>query len=173
MEQVYIEITIWKFLSDKIGNAYAVAGIMGNLFAESGLKPDILQHSYKKKLDATDESYTASVDDGSYQRFACDKAGYGLAQWAFGCRKEALLNYAHEKGCSISDLDMQLEYLWIELSGDFASSLRKLIKCSSVREASDIILMEFERPADQSEEVQIKRASYGESYYEKYIDKET
>ena len=164
-----IERTVWDYLSTNIDNPFAVAGIMGNLYAESELKSNVLQHTYKKPLNATDESYTASVDDGSYQRFDCDSAGYGLAQWTLGIRKKGLLEYARSKGCSISDLNMQLEYLWIELSTDYSNSLKKLIVSASVREASDIILTEFERPADQSEAVQVKRASFGEGYYHKFV----
>ena len=37
------EKTIWNFLTGKGLNAYAVAGIMGNLYAESGLMPNNLR----------------------------------------------------------------------------------------------------------------------------------
>ena len=33
------EEKIWNYLYSKLGNAYGVAGIMGNINAESGLKP--------------------------------------------------------------------------------------------------------------------------------------
>lgn len=50
------------------------AGLMGNLFAESGLSPKNLQNTYEKKLGFTDDSYTAAVDSGSYQNFVRDSA---------------------------------------------------------------------------------------------------
>lgn len=37
-----------------------------------------------------------------------------------------------------------------------------------MRAASDAVLLGFEKPADQSEAVQKKRAEYGEAYYKKY-----
>ena len=40
-----------------------------------------------------------------------------------------------------------------------------------IAKASDAVLLKFERPANQSEEVQEKRASYGMKYYEKYAVK--
>lgn len=43
-----------------------------------------------------------------------------------------------------------------------------LTTASSVREASDIVLKKYEAPADQSEAVQVKRAGYGQAYYDKY-----
>lgn len=73
------ENTIWNYLIDKIGNPYGVAGLMGNLYVESGLRPDNLQNTYEKKLGMTDAQYTAAVDDGSYTNFVHDSAGYGLA----------------------------------------------------------------------------------------------
>ena len=39
---------------------------------------------------------------------------------------------------------------------------------TSVREASDVVLTKYEKPADQGESVQKKRASYGQKYYDKY-----
>jgi hypothetical protein len=70
---------------------------MGNLYAESGLKPNNLQNSYEKTLGFTDVTYTEAVDKGIYNNFIHDKAGYGLAQWTWWSRKEALLNYAKQK----------------------------------------------------------------------------
>ena len=45
-----------------------------------------------------------------------------------------------------------------------------LINATTVREASDAVLLKFERPADQSEKVCACRAGYGQKYYDKYKD---
>jgi hypothetical protein len=84
---------------------------MGNLYAESALTPTNLQNSYNKKLNLTDNEYTAAVDSGKYKNFVKDSAGYGLAQWTYWSRKENLLKYANSKGKSIGDINMQLEFL--------------------------------------------------------------
>ena len=76
---------IWNFLKSKGLSSCGAAGLMGNLYAESGLNPQNLQNSYEKKLGHTDASYTAAVDNGSYGNFARDGAGYGLAQWTYLC----------------------------------------------------------------------------------------
>jgi len=107
------EEVIWDFLFGKGLNAYSVAGIMGNLYAESALKPNNLQNSYEKSLGFTDTTYTAAVDNGSYTNFAKDGAGYGLVQWTFHTRKQALLDFARAAGTSIGDLSMQLGFLWL------------------------------------------------------------
>ena len=147
-------------------NPAALCGLMGNIFAESGLIPNNLQNSFEDKLGMNDDAYTQAVDDGSYDNFVHDSAGYGLAQWTYYSRKEGLLNFAKEKGVSIGDMYMQMDYLWQELQNTI--DIAKLNACSTVREASDIILHEFERPANQSEEVEIRRAGYGQEFYNKY-----
>lgn len=158
----------WNFLKGKIKNDFGVSGLMGELFAESGLNPQNLQNSYEKKLGFTDATYTAAVDSGSYANFVHDSAGYGVAQWTFWSRKEALLNYVRALGASIGDLEAQLGFLYKELSESYPSVLAALKTATSVRAASDKVLTDFERPADQSEAVKIKRASYGQTYYDKY-----
>jgi hypothetical protein len=88
------DVTIWEFFTSKGLNAFAAAGLMGNLYAESGLVPSNLQNSYEKKLGYTDATYTAAVDSGKYTNFVRDSAGYGLAQWTYWSRKQALLDFA-------------------------------------------------------------------------------
>ena len=165
------EKTIWDYLMGKIGNAMGAAGLMGNLYAESGLKSNNLQNSYNKKLNITDEEYTSLVDGGNYPDFIADKAGYGLAQWTFWSRKQALLDFAKDRGVSIADLNMQLDFMWKKLNDSHPAVLVVLKEAQSVREASDAVLLWYEKPADQSETVQAKRAGYGQGYYDKYTGK--
>ncbi len=144
--------------------------MMGNLFAESALSPINLQNTYEKKLGYSDSAYTTAVDNGTYTNFVKDSAGYGLAQWTFWSRKQNLLNYAKSKGVSIGDLNMQLEFLMQELNAGYKSLLNILKTTNSVLEASNGVLLQFERPADQSSAVQQKRASYGQNYYNQFAN---
>lgn len=162
------EEKIWNYLTAAGLTASGAAGLMGNLYAESGLLPNNVQNCYEKKLGVTDASYTAAVDSGAYQFFATDQAGYGLAQWTYCSRKAELLDYAQSCRRSIGDLEMQLDFLMKELREDFKKILSVLTTTASVKEASDIVLMEFERPADRSASVKNKRAGYGQMYYAKY-----
>lgn len=166
------EEKIWKFLKSKGFTDFGVSGLMGNLYAESGLSPINLQNSYEKKLNFTDQSYTQAVDNGSYTNFVKDAAGYGLAQWTYWSRKQNLLNYARSIGKSIGDLDMQLEFLCKELSG-YSAVWKTLQSATSVFEASNAVLLQYERPANQSEAVQNKRASYGQAYYDEFAQSTT
>lgn len=161
------EKTIWDFLKNKGLNDYAAAGIMANLFAESGLNANNLQNSYNTKFGMTDAEYTAAVDNGSYSNFAKDSAGYGLAQWTYYTRKQALLDFAKAAGASIGNLNMQLSFLWQEMQG-YKTVITELKAAASVMAASNAVLLGYEKPADQSAAAQKKRASYGIAYYNKY-----
>lgn len=164
------EKTVWDFFKGKGLNDCAVAGLMGNLYAESGLRSDNLQNSYQTKLGFTDAAYTAAVDSGTYSNFVKDSAGYGLAQWTYWSRKEKLLEYAKAAGKSIGDLVMQLGFLWKEIQG-YKSVVKALKAATSVKEASDAVLTGYEKPADQSDKAKTKRASYGQKYFDKYAAK--
>ena len=144
--------------------------IDGNLYAESGLNPQNLQNSYEKKLGHTDASYTAAVDNGSYGNFARDGAGYGLAQWTYHTRKAALLEYAKAVRKSIGDLETQLGFLMKELTEGYKATLSVLKSAQTVIAASNAVLTQFERPADQSDTVKTKRAGYGQKYYNQYAE---
>lgn len=161
---------IWNFLKAKGLNEFGIAGLMGNLKAESGLKPTNLQNNSEKKLGLTDEEYTLCVDEGIYENFSKDAAGYGLAQWTYSSRKEALKMYADSKGASIGNLEMQLEFLWQELTTKYKGVLSVLKNAKSIQEASDIVLTQFERPADQGVSVKAKRAEYALEYYWKHTE---
>lgn len=159
---------IWGRLISAGLTPEGAAGLLGNLQAESGLNPRNLQNSFEKKLGFTDESYTAAVDSGSYAGFVHDGAGYGLAQWTYSSRKAALLAYAKARGRPVGDLDTQVGYLLQELQSLFPAVLRLLRATDSVREASDCVLLQFERPANQSADNCARRAALGQEFYDKF-----
>ena len=164
------EKTIWNFLMVHIDNEYGVAGLMGNLYAESALRSNNLQQSYETKLGYNDTTYTTAVDNGSYDNFVKDAAGYGLAQWTYWSRKQAMLEFHQSKKKSIGDLQTQLEFLVKELSESYKVVWSDLKNATSILAASNSVLLKFERPANQGESVQKKRAEYGQKYYDKYAD---
>ena len=48
------EKIIWDYFKNKGFSDCGIAGLMGNLYAESGLIPTNLQNSYEKKLGMND-----------------------------------------------------------------------------------------------------------------------
>lgn len=159
---------IWDFLFKQGLQAPAVFGIMGNMQQESAFIPNNLQDSYEKRLGFNNETYTAAVDSGAYKNFGGDKAGYGLCQWTSDGRKAGLLELTRARGVSVGDFWTQLDYLMQELNGPYSGALRGIKAATTIRQASDIILTQFEKPADQSESAKRFRASLGEQLYEEY-----
>lgn len=166
------EKRIWDYLINSGMTPCGAAGLMGNLYAESALNPINLQNTFNKKFDMTDTEYTTAVDNNSYTNFENDGAGYGLAQWTYHTRKKGLLDHAKSLGVSIGDLDMQLEYLVMELKKSYASVYKKLTTTQDLSEASDMILTKYECPANQSDAVKALRLSYAQKYYDKFAPKE-
>ena len=165
------EAEIFAFFKGQGMTDAGVSGLMGNLYAESGLKSTNLQNSFEKALGMDDLTYTAAVDSSIYTNFVNDKAGYGLAQWTYWSRKQALLEFAILNQTSIGDCQMQCEFLMRELTEKYPSILAVLKSTTNVKQASDAVLLQYEKPKDQSITAQEKRASYGQTIYDKYVGK--
>lgn len=174
----------WNYLMDKIGNSYGVAGLMGNLKAESRIIFNRVEALCLKRLrengkNYTDAIYTAAIDDGSITRaeflnpLPNRQYGYGLCQWTSPGRKAGLYDLCKKRKVSIANEQAQLDFLVSELSQTYKTVLSTLKTAKTIRSASDIVLKKFECPADTGISVQISRAKYGEEIYNKYVnDKE-
>ena len=162
---------IWNYFKEKGLSNEGIAGLMGNMQQESGLNPTNLQNSYETKLGYSDQSYTNAVDNGSYNNFVHDSAGYGLVQWTYYSLKQDLLNYKKQTGKSIGDLGMQLDFLAHQLQNGYSGVWNTLKSTNNIQTASDEVMTKFERPADQSQSAKNKRASYGKSFYDLYAGK--
>lgn len=150
---------IRDYLMSFIGNEAGVYGLMGNLYAESGLLTNNLQDTKRGEgVTQKDIDYTNSINNGGN---FLDNKGYGLAQWTTSDRKKALLNSLN--GRSVDDLDAQLEYLKSELmSSQYKDVLEKLRNASSIEEASDATLYGFEKPKVKDEAQAGLRLAYGQ-----------
>lgn len=162
----------WNFFIGKGLGEYGTAGIMASIRAESAFNSQNLQNSCEKKSGYTDETYTKAVDSGVYTNFIKDSFGYGYAQWTYWSRKQNLLNYAKQCGKSIGDEEMQLEFIWVELSGAYKSVLSKLKAAASVQVASDIVLTGYEKPKDQGGTAKKTRGNYAAEFYSKFAKSE-
>ena len=150
---------IWKYFTSHGWSESAVAGLLGNLQKESGVECIRVQNDAsrdrKKSID-----YTNSVGSVRSQ-FIDDSKGYGLAQWTTSNRKAGLWDLAVSRGKSVGDSDVQIEFLFTEFErGTPANkepgsklcsvigknSLAQLKKSQDVREATWIVLSQFEKP---------------------------
>ena len=167
-EHPYAHI-IWNKLLNVIGNKHGVAGLMGNLQAESGLYPDRVQGDVP--YSSFSQEYTAKVDNGQisendFVNNGINGGGYGLAQWTYYTRKQKLYDMWKSGGyTSIGSVDLACDFLLWELENSFSGVFNTLKNATSIREASDKVLHDFESPADQSESVEELRASMGTEIY--------
>lgn len=139
-------------------------GLMGNMNAESAMRANNAQDGMTKLSDA---EYTSGVDNGTYTNFVRDAVGYGLCQWTYWTRKQALYNFAKQKGVSIGDETMQVEFAVQELKNNYPGLWSFLCTTESVQDAASRVCTEFERPAVNNIAV---RASFGVRFFEELSD---
>ena len=169
--------TVWAYLI-KYMTPEGAAGVMGNLYAESGIIPNRVEILCLQRLKEigkhyTDATYTALVDDGSISRDLflhplgdTRQYGYGLAQWTSPGRKAKLYDLAKTKRVSIGDLNMQLEFLVSELKQSYKSVWETVTTTHDIKKASDEFLLKFEIPDDRGENIKNARYGYAKDIYE-------
>ncbi len=159
---------IWDYLMKTIKNPYGVAGIMGNLFAESSLDT-YCKTGGDKKINGL--QYAEMVDKAE-NLYECthDGVAFGLVQWCFWTRKEGLYSMAQSNGKSIGNLDIQLDYLILEMSECYKTVWNTVLNCASVSEATEIVMKKYEKPANTGDKALAKRVSKAVQYYEKYAE---
>ena len=169
----------WKNLISAGLTPAGTAGMMGNLYAESGIIPNRVEVLCLKRLKEvgkiyTDATYTAFVDDGTISRaeflhpLPGRQYGYGLCQWTSPSRKEGLYDLCKSRKVSIGDLTTQLEYLVRELKGSYRTIWQLLTTTTDIAAASDRVLTGYECPADTSAAVKKTRQGYAREFYEAY-----
>ena len=160
---------IWNYLAIQLNNPYGAAGILGNIYTESGCIPAKVQGDLSTDSSFS-QSYTAKVDDGSISRDAFVGStpgekygqGYGLCQWTAE-RKGELYDLASLMGCSVGSLDIQCQFLMQELVLDYPELLEYLKTATDARAAA----LEFCNVFEQAG-VRGGRASFAVDYLEKY-----
>lgn len=156
-----IEDKVWYSLRNMGFSEYAVAGVMGNIYAESGFNPEIIEHG--------------------------NGVGFGLCQWSYGRRNQLEL-YAAAKGVEASDVNTQIEFLMGELTpgggANGYANYQLMVStytgtrytpddwknATNVKDATTAFCFTFERPDVDYARLEI-RVSKAEEYYEKYQGK--
>lgn len=118
-------------------------GMLGNMMSESSLISNIAQRGM---TSLSDVEYTAAADSRAID-FVHDAVGYGLCQWTYHSRKQALLDYAKEMGTSVGDGVMQCYFCLHELREDFTPVYHTLCTSTSIDECTDLICVRYECPA--------------------------
>ena len=162
------EKVVWEFLKNEGLTDAGAAGLMGNLQAESNVESVIYENVFKSQIGLTDQEYVDKVNDGTYKNFVNDKVGFGLAQWTYYTRKQALLDMCKK---DIGDLNCQLKYLMQEFKTDFKPILSFLKTSTDVYACAIKVMVEFENPADQSESRKKFRYQLSQNYYNEFTGK--
>ena len=174
---------LWNYLSSVIGNDYGVAGLMGNLWAESHCCPFELEtheSQYTYCLDYTVNNVrtlTSATDFANqyygsyqYQGQTYYAKGFGLAQWTYSTRKIALYNYVYngKDHTYLGDMERDAHFLVEELQNSYPSVWNTLQNCTSIEQASDKVLMDYESPRDASQKKQ-QRRTYSRNMYDDFV----
>ena len=139
------ELSIYTALRTKGLSPAGACGVMGNMFAESGLRSNNVQDN----CPMGDKDYTYNVDNGMMTRwqFMSDGYGYGLCQWTASDRKDKLYTMTRSLGVSISDEAAQCQFCIEELQSDYEDLYKYLCETDNLKEATERVCKEFERPA--------------------------
>lgn len=173
---------VYKWLRSHGYTHIGTCAIMGSMQSESGFVPYRLEGDMEKPLYPKSLEYTRNVDDEvySFYKFYSDAKGYGLTQTTFHTRKKKLWRLAKDKGVSIGDIDLQLEFLEKEMTEDFPG-IKMMCKGNGTLEAcSSAMVRQFENPADhagrlvidlkQSKAFAVKYADYPDCEYDSCDD---
>ena len=173
---------IWDYFTNKGFSAAGIAGIMGNLQAESGFAPNNLENAANNKSGYTDAEFTSAVDNGTISRAQFISSsefslytytnstgtyytyGYGLAQWTFYSRKAALYDFWQNYGGSIGNINMQLDFMYSEMSSSLKNYLKNAI---NVSDACVKFHNVYEGSADTAAQI-AGRVANAEAIYKEY-----
>ncbi len=153
------EQAVWTFLTGKGYTPECAAGILGNMYQESGVDPTRIQGNGKGPAA-------------------------GICQWenynTKSARWKAMSDYASSKGKQWTDLQSQLEWLDLELQGKDSTTSSLLMKkvggyenfkkLTSVSQACTVFEESFERAGKPNMPVRLKKA---EEYYKKFSNSAT
>lgn len=140
--------TIYNLLRKGGLTEVAALAMMGNWQCESGLEPNRLQGDFSPYRTLS-KDYVRRIEDFTLSRdsFSHDSKGFGLAQWTYWSRKEALWVMWHSSGVSIASPELQVKFALYELKTDYSSLFDYLMVANDLYTATSRICKEFERPA--------------------------
>ncbi len=144
---------IWNFLISHGVNEIGAAAIMGNIQQESSFNPNSVN----------------SI------------GAVGICQWLDSSRKNPLQEFATSQGKSYTDLDVQLEFMWMEMCPNVpkthgasqiltTSEFNSIVNATDLRTATDIFMREFEVCGNYESEI-VKRFNYAQNWYNTYAGK--
>ncbi|HEV7525042.1 MAG TPA: phage tail tip lysozyme, partial [Acidimicrobiia bacterium] len=135
--------TAWEyFVANTTLTRVQIAGLEGNLHYESG-----------GALNPAQVQFGCALPPGP--------CGVGIAQWTDpGPRLNGLVALANSLHVPWTNLEVQLQYVWHELTHNPSFGLAALKACTTVSCATRVVETKYERPANQSTNCSDATASY-------------
>lgn len=175
-EVLEYEQEMWNYLMDQYHNPVAAAAIMGNAQGESSLIPYRLSNDIEKGKNGdypASKGYAERVDNGTITRdaFIYAPAGFdsfGLFAWYGEARKTALYDFAAEKGTSIADWKMQLDFAYKEIIERYPKLYSILMTETDIKTATDAFTQMFERASNDDLYNFDKRTTLAKRFYNRF-----
>lgn len=156
--------TIWNYLKTHTElSDEAVAGIMGNMEAESNCEACRMQGDFSSDRSKSKE-YARQTNAGA-NNFIKDSIGFGLCQWTYWSRKQNLLNCCRSYGKGVEDEEAQLAFMLAEMQTEYVAMWRRLLTTNTIADAAALMCREYERPAVLNI---TDRTKYGQQIYNIY-----
>lgn len=148
---------VWHFLIGKGLQPHQVAGVLGNMQAESGIEPRLVQYGkLNTRGEVSKPGEPSSLDDTPPPG---EKTGYGIVQFTPGTK---ILPAAQRLNMQPGDLGFQLTLLWEQLNGESEIPEKAagdhLKATTTVEDASRSFEYKYERHATDPEQEQIRIA---------------
>lgn len=164
---------IYNYLNLVFRNPYGTAALMGNLQAESYLTPYRMQselsedawesYDYAESVCNGDVTRTQFIAEGqsgiTYKGKYYPGTGFGLAQWTWYERKAALYDWRDTMGYNFFDINCTCTFLIHELETKYQDTFNMILTANEDNFINVVqyVLVHFENPDDQSQEVVMHR----------------
>ena len=162
---------IYNFLISKGLTPNQAAGIMGNLQAESGFEPRLVEYGWKNSRgEISRAGQPSSLDDDiPPNQNSAGQPGFGLVQWTSPGRKDGLRKRSQEQNKKPSDILLQLEYFYYELfeSDGYKKWGDQIKSQDSLENTAEIMLRRYEIPADIPGQLP-KRIGFAQNILQKF-----
>lgn len=167
-----IEKILNFFMAKGLSLAQA-SGFIGNMAQESGTVLGV-QEATGVKIPNEKAIQGQQTENAPDDYNPVDGTGFGLVQWTFTSRQEPLRAKAREMNSKVTDINVQLEYIWDELNGDYSRTLEALKATDNPEEAAVIIHGPpdpgYESSGDSPDAVRSVRGGDAKKIYDHYKD---
>ena len=122
--------------------------LMGNWMCESGLESCRVQGDFQSNRQKS-KDYAARIDRGEVETIIYDGCGFGLAQWTFWSRKDALIQFCRRRGVSVADEAAQVDFAVSEMKSGYSIVWTALTsaKEEDLYSTVDLVCRKYEAPA--------------------------